>query len=84
MPIEPLSNRKARIRQGKKLRAGEKIGGGFIIASRMGELDRIIFSRVPFEHETLEDAQARAERLAKQNPDRRYIVLAVASEVAAS
>ena len=60
-------------------RQGEIIGGGWILARRAAD-ERIVFSKVPYEHGTQEDATAQAERLSALNPGLTYLVLRVVAE----
>lgn len=64
-------------------RLGEKIGGGWIIVSRHPPSSRIIFSKFPYEHESIEDATIQAKRLAEQNPGRIYLVMQAVASIAA-
>ena len=56
-------------------REGEKIGGGFFVFRRTGRTGRIRPPEWPFEHPTLEAAQAEAARLAEKHPKERFVVV---------
>lgn len=58
-------------------RPGEKIGGGFFVFRRGRGSGRIRASEWPFEHPTLGEARAEAQRLAEKHPGQKFDVLAV-------
>lgn len=58
----------------RKPRPGETIGGGYIVARRGDGTGRVRASQFPFEHDTLEAAQAEAAKLAQQFPGEVFTV----------
>ncbi len=56
--------------------------GGFIVGSRSG--DQFSFSPTPRVHSTLFDAKTEAERLAKLQPAKRFVVMGLMGSVKAS
>jgi hypothetical protein len=58
----------------KKPRAGEVIGGRYIVVRRGRSTKRVRASMWPFEHPTLESAQAEAARLAQAFPDQTFVI----------
>ncbi len=63
----------------RKPRPGEVIGGGFIVLRRGDRTKRFRTPLWPFEHGSLEAAQAEAAKLALANPGYRFDVLSVVS-----
>jgi hypothetical protein len=52
----------------QKNRQGEKVGAGFFVFRRHRSSGRIVKSEMPYEHKTLEQAIAEADRLSKAAP----------------
>lgn len=67
------------LRDPKKPRQDETIGGGAFVFKRGQETGRIRPSQWPFEHATVEAAKAQAELLAQKYPGVRFDVVAVVS-----
>ena len=59
-----------------KPRKNEKIGGGFFVFKRNCKNSRVYPSKLPFEHSSIHDAIAEAERLAEQTPCSEFFVFA--------
>lgn len=74
-------NRGGYLKDARKARVGEVIGGGFFVFRRGDSTNRIRPSMWPYEHGTLAEAHAQAETLAKDNPKEKFIVVSQVSEV---
>lgn len=77
MKKRPAFNRPAP----KKPRPGEVVGGGFIVARLGGKTGRIRASAWPYEHGTRESAEAEAQKLAREMPGERFVVMAKIAEI---
>lgn len=65
------------LRDPEKPRQDEMIGGGAFVFKRRPENNRIRPSQWPFEHGSIDAANAQAQVLAQQNPGTRFDVVAV-------
>lgn len=71
----------AMMRDPRKSRPQETIGGGFFVFRRGRRTNRIRPARFPFEHDTMEAATEAATKLAQQNPGKTFEVYARRSVV---
>lgn len=63
------------VKDPRKARKGEQIGGGFFVFRRGHRTGRIRPAHLPFEHPTFEAAQAEADKLADAQPGQTFIVV---------
>lgn len=64
------------LKDARKPRDGEAIGGGYFVFRRGKRTDRIKASWFPFEHASEADAVKQAEKLAKNHPGEKFVVVA--------
>jgi hypothetical protein len=73
--------RKGWLRDPRKPRVNETIGGGYFVFRRGDGTNRIRMSQWPFEHATFAAAYAEAEKLAEQQPGKTFDVVCVRASV---
>jgi hypothetical protein len=81
MTTAPKNNRGPWLKDARKARKGEQIGGGFFVFRRGDDTGRIRPAQWPFEHPTFEAARAQAQKLASEMPGYRFDVVAVAGSI---